>query len=464
MSLKKWTIEENKQLREENSYLREIINKLEKRVQEQEKRISELEEELRKTRIGKNSRNSSKPPSSDMSRPKRNRSLRQPSGKRPGGQPGHKGTTLNWIDTPDEIIELTPGYCNKCGCSLENAETRFLGKRQEIDIPPIHALVKEYRINGKTCPNCGHQQSGQYPEGIASKIQYGPNVVSLVAYLSVYQFVPFKRLKEIFRHVFNMEISEGTVDNMLKRMAGKSGSIYQRIKSSISESKQVGTDETSVKVNGKKNWIWTWQTALSTFLTVSESRGSKTIDSEFPYGLVNSILSSDRLAAQLKTPAKAHQLCFAHLLRDLKYLQALEDTQFSYAMEEMLKLAIYLKGEQSFYNKSDCWPLELEEDLDAMLKEDIPKASFPKTFAFRQSLVKHRRCIFTFLYNSETPPDNNASERAIRNVKVKQKVSGQFKSNENVFCILRSVIDTCKKRGIDILFALSNIAQIVPAE
>ena len=441
----------------ENKQLREIISKL-------ENRIAELEELLRKAMISKNSSNSSKPPSSDISNPKRNQSLREKSGKLTGGQPGHQGTTLLMSDTPDEIIELSPNYCNKCGCNLENEESHFEAKRQEFDIPPIQVIVKEYRRNSKKCPSCGHQQESEYPEHITNNIQYGSNVESLVSYLSVYQYLPFRRLKELFYHIFNLEISEGTIDNILRRMSEKAQPIYDKIKETILQSNQAGSDETSAKVNGIKYWIWVWQTALSTYITASESRGMKAIDSVFPDGLRSGILNTDRWAAQLKTVAAGHQLCISHLLRELNFIEEVDKTDWSKRLKELLKKGLELKKHQLEYSKNNPLVMQLEQELDILLQEKVPKESFRKTFIIQKSLKKHRDSIFTYLYNKDSPPDNNASERAIRNVKVKQKVSGQFKTGQQAFCVLRSVIDTCKKRTVDIMDALTSIANLVPAE
>ncbi len=441
----------------ENKQLREIISNL-------EKRIVFLEEELRKAMTIKNSSNSSKPPSTDISTPKRNQSLREPSGKKSGGQSGHKGTTLQMRDNPDEIIELNPNYCSKCGCNLEHEESHFESKRQEFDIPPIAVIVKEFRRNSKKCPTCGHHQESEFPKHISNNVQYGHNIESLVSYLSVYQYLPFQRLKECMQHFFKLAISEGTINNILNRMSQKAQPIYDKIQETISQSKQVGSDETGVKVNSKKYWIWIWQTALSTFLTASESRGSQTIENIFPEGLPNGILNSDRWAAQLKTVAAGHQLCIAHLLRDLKYLEQLERNDWTKRLKELLKKSLSLKEQQEEYIRGDTVSLELEQELDILLEESIPKDINSKTLALQKSLIKHRNSIFTFLYNRDTPPDNNASERAIRNVKVKQKISGQFKKGQQAFCILRSVIDTCKKRKVDIMNTLSAIAQLVPAE
>ncbi len=441
----------------ENKQLKEIISNL-------EKRIAELEEQLRRAKISKNSGNSSKPPSTDISRPGRNQSLREASGKNPGGQPGHKGTSLQMTDNPDEIVDLKADYCNKCGCSLEDVKSKLVSKRQVIDIPPVSPVVTEYRNYAKCCPKCGHHQQSSYPNGIRKSIQYGNNIEAAISYFSVYQYLPFKRMQECLKHFFNLGISQGSIDNILKRMALKANPVYTKIKETVSNSKQIGSDETSAKVKGKNWWVWVWQTSRTTFLSASESRGSKTIDTLFPNGFEHSVLNSDRWAAQLKTNAQGHQLCIAHLLRDLKYLQQLEKNKWAHRMEEVLRESLDLKEKQSEYIRNDQRALQLEEKLDVLLIEDIPKIPYTKTYALQKSLIKNRYSILTFLYNKETSPDNNASERAIRNVKVKQKVSGQFKSNENIFCILRSVIDTCLKRGVDVLYALNLISQFALTE
>jgi len=147
---------------------------------------------------------------------------------------------------------LDPNYCHKCGCNLENEESHFESKRQEFDIPPIQLIVKEHRRNSKKCPICGHHQEAEFPKGITNNAQYGPNINSIVSYLSVYQYLPFKRLRQCMKHFFKLDISEGTIDNILRRMSEKCEPIYNKIKSTILQSNQVGSDETSAKINGKK--------------------------------------------------------------------------------------------------------------------------------------------------------------------------------------------------------------------
>lgn len=466
------TLEEQvKILLEENKALKEIIKKLEKsiieqdnRIIEQDKRISELEEELRKAKISKNSGNSSKPPSTDMFTPKRNQSLREKSGKPSGGQIGHIGTTLQMSASPDTIIELNPNYCNNCGCNLEHEDSNFVSKRQEIDIPPIQATVTEYRKNSKKCPNCGNNQGTEFPQRIRNHVQYGPNIETMVSYLWANQYIPYKRLKGCLHDFFNLNLSEGTIINIIKRTAIKALFIYNEIKNYILKSAQVGSDETSVKVNGAKHWIWTWQNEYLTYLTVSTSRGMETIDSEFPNGLSNSIINTDRWAAQLKTLSAGGQICTSHLLRDLNYIESVDNNDWANKFKELIYKGLKLKKQQSEYTKDNQLVVELGNQLDILLKEEIPKDKYKKSFSLQKSLLKVKDKLLTFLYHKDVPPDNNGSERAIRNVKVKQKVSGQFKSGQQDFCILRSVIDTAKKRDVDVWHTLSSIANLALAE
>ena len=186
-------IAEIKQLRDKISKFEIRIAEQDNRIAEQDKfiviqanRILELEDQLRRTKLSKNSSNSSKPPSSDMFTVKRNQSLRESSGKKSGGQPGHKGTTLKMSANPDEVIKLVPEYCNICGGSLCNEVEEFQSKRQVVDIPPVRPIITEYQKYRKCCPQCGHSQETDFPSGVTNNIQYGANVEAAIAYFSIY--------------------------------------------------------------------------------------------------------------------------------------------------------------------------------------------------------------------------------------------------------------------------------------
>ena len=454
--------EENQQLRLENQQLRLENQELKERIITLEKLAGDLQSQINRLTIKKNSSNSSIPPSTDLTR--MSRSLRTPSGKKSGGQKGHAGSTLTMTEMPDEIHKLIPDYCNHCGKELTEIEAQFESKRQVVEIPPIMPVYVEFQSYSKTCI-CGHKQIGDYPSGVTNHIQYGASVEAIIGYQSVYQFTPFKRLHELFTHYFHLPISEGSIDNILKRLSAKALPIYHAIKRQIEKSKQVGSDETGAKINGKKAWVWTWQNVLATFISISLSRGQVTIQKLFPKGFINAILNSDRWRAQINTYAKGHQLCTSHLLRELKYLVQLEKTSWAERLKQLLLKAIELKKKCAEYARDNLDVVEIEYAMDLLLSETIEKSKSPKTLNLQESLTEYRTYIFPFLYYAEVPPDNNGSERAIRNIKVKQKVSGQFKTGYEAFCILRSVIDTCKKSNTDVFEALGLIAQmpILPA-
>lgn len=428
--------------------------RLEARVVDLEALVKELLSQISRLTIKKNSSNSSIPPSIDLLR--KNRSLRTQSGKKPGGQKGHTGTTLTMIETPDEIHKLIPDYCNECGEGLEDIEAQFESKRQVVEIPPIKPLYIEYQSHSKIC-TCGYKQIGDYPCNVTNHIQYGASVEAMIGYYSVYQYTPFKRLSKLFKHCFNLPISQGSIDNKLKRLAVKALPVYQAIKAQIEMSTQVGGDETGAKINGKKGWIWTWQNEVVTFISASFNRGYETIEKLFPKGFVNAILNSDRWNPQLKTHAKGHQLCTSHLLRDLKYLIELEKSKWAESMKQLLLKAIELKRQYAQYASDNPLVMEIENMMDVLVAEQLDKS---KTLTFQKSMIKNREYIFTFLYYAEVPPDNNGSERAVRTIKVKQKVSGQFKTGQDAFCIIRSVIDTCIKNKVDVFETLKRIAQM----
>lgn len=419
----------------------------------------QLKERLSIFETPKNSNNSSIPPSKDENRPVR-KSLREKSGRKPGGQKSHNGTTLQMIDNPDKTEMLVSDYCQSCGNDLRHIETRFVSKRQVVDLPEIRPTYTEYQCFSRKC-TCGHEQIADYPSHVTNHIQYGSTVEAAVGYYSVYQYLPYKRMSELFLHVYNLPISEGTIGNMLKRLGERVLPIYDSIQDAVAKSKTaVGGDETGAKVNGKKFWAWIWQTVMFSYIVVSESRGKKVIDLVFPGGFANAVLVSDRWRSHINTYARGHQLCFAHLLRELNYLIELEATAWAASIKTLFKRAIELKRKIPEYSKDDYRTLEIETSFNKLLKETLNKDKTPKTLTFQKSLRDNRDSLFTFLYNKDVPPDNNGSERGVRNFKVKLKISGQFKTGHNAFAKIRSVIDTCKKNDISVLHALKLVAQM----
>ena len=426
------------------------------------KLIEQLQAEIALLKGGKDSRTSSTSPSHDLGRSNKI-SLRVSSGKKSGGQLGHKGCTHLLSDTPDEIIDHHPLACAHCGCSLQNVDSSSFASRQLVDIPPTAPIYIEHRSHVKLCPLCGIKNCGLFPERIQAPIQYGAGVEAMVGYLSVYQVLPYKRITELFNDFFGLRLSEGSVDNFLDRLAQKATPAYEAIQTEIQQSLVVGSDETGCRVNGKKHWFHVWQNNLLTFIVSFASRGHKVIEEYFPGNFIHSFYISDCWASQLKVKALAHQLCLAHLLRELSNFATNLNSQWSANMKDLFLRAIELKNNMTVedYQNPPQEVAQINEELDQQLKVDYSKFH-QKEQAFIKRLIKHRQSIFAFLNYPNVPPDNNASERAIRNVKVKTKVSGQFRNEDGKgadrYAKIRSIIDTTIKNGQDIYTTLVCLA------
>lgn len=428
---------------------------LKQRVLDMEQVVLDLIKKVEQMSVRKDSQNSSKPPSSDYGR--KNKSLRTKSDRKAGGQAGHKGTTLKMTDSPDHIGPLVPFFCVVCSKALDISAAKLVERRQVVDIPPIKAEVTEFRAYGIVC-GCGRHQVASFPQGVDNHIQYGPNIAALTVYHNVYQYIPFKRLQHFFTHICHLPLSMGTLENIVVRMADKARPIWDGFRPTLEQSKAVGSDETGAKVNGKKQWIWVWQSAIITFLAISASRGAAVVSTLFPNGFPLATICSDRWNAQLKTNAKNHQLCLAHLLRELVYLIQTENTPWAAQFKELLLNAIKLKQKNEAYPQNHPLVIQIEKQLDDLLGQTIDDEYALKTLTLKKSMTKYRAFIFPFLYDPLIEYDNNASERCIRNVKVKLKVSGQFKNGQQHYCILRSIIDTTIKNGQSVFDAIAAIA------
>jgi transposase len=439
-----------------------LIQTLQHTINEQAAIIVKLKERISVLENKKNSNNSHIPPTQDQNRPKKNQSLREPTDRKVGGQLGHEGSTLECSKVIDSVVKHSPIKCSNCGNSLENYEEHFVNKRQLIDIPVIALQCIEHQVYKKQC-SCGCTTVSDFPKHVASPVQYGPNVESIVGYMYARQYLPYARAKEFFNDVMGLSISTGGINNILQRIAQKALPMYEAIKERIEQATCVGADETGLKINSKNHWAWTWQNDKLTYIVCAASRGFKTIKETFENGLPNAALVHDRWAAQFQTNTKAHQICTAHLLRDLNFLTQLYKDQCLWAKEfkGLLKEAIKLKKELTTadYYYPNIKRDVLFERLDLWLKYTIDK-QHKESITLQKKLLVQRNCILYFLLQSNVPPDNNGSERAIRNIKVKQKISGQFKNlqNANVFAIIRSIIDTTIKNGQNVLNALKLIA------
>jgi transposase len=305
----------------------DIICDLHTMVDSLTKTVKTLQDEVAQLKNPKNSNNSSLPPSHDLFQNK-NQSLREKSNRKSGGQKGHKGKTLQMSSNPDSVVVHKPQpQCPQCGKNHNNDQLKLKSRRQVVDIPVIKANITEHQVFEAQCC-CGHILSGDFPNEVSAPVQYGNNIVALTAYLHSRQYIPYSRLSELLKSMTNIKMSEGTIFNILNKAANAVLPLYRAIKDEVEKSTVVGGDESGVKVENKKYWAWTWQTIKATYIVISKSRGFVTVSDNFPNGFPNATYVSDSLSAQLKTFAAGHQLCLAHLIRELNYFNEIYDCKW----------------------------------------------------------------------------------------------------------------------------------------
>jgi len=413
----------------------------------------------------KDSHNSSIPPSKDSLAAQADkskkllatRSLRENQGKSNGGQSGHKGTTLEMASEPDSIIEHKPHFCTRCGGDLSAIQGSVVEIRQVFDVPmPILPIVTEHQLIGIQC-SCGHCCQTDFPKEVRSRVSYGTNVRALVTYLSCIQCIPYKRLTEVLRDCFGITLSQGTIDNILKNMSDKSLGVYNEIRNRVEQSNVVGADETGENINGELHWMWAWQTDKLTYIYSDKSRGKLAIDNQFKNGLSRSILVTDRHSSYFNMNVADHQICLAHILRELTFLTELDTKQtWSSELAKLIREAIHKRKTESWENIDRNSILNKFQNLLTICTDNLHQ----KIIALIKSLTKYKAYVFKFLFDPDVPYENNACERAVRNLKVKQKVSGMFKSQQgaNAYCQIHSIAQTAKKNNQNPFLAILAVA------
>ena len=404
----------------------------------------------------KNSSNSSVPPSQESIAARelrRTKSLRKPSGKPSGGQPGHKGSTLQSVSTPDRIVKHEPACCKCCGRPLDGIESRKIRKTQIVDIKFVVETTEEQYYE-KVC-QCGCVNNCDAPN---CRIKYGDNIRALVSYLNVVQCIPFKRIAELISDLCGQRISEGTVQNILKGNSAKSDKTYDEIRKRIECAPVVGADETGAAVGKQLHWNWIFQTDALTYVYQLKSRGQEAVDSKFPNGLPHSTLVTDRKQTYFKMNVKDHQVCLAHLLRNAEYLNELDARQdWSRRFIHLLAHAIDLRRNKTITQRKI---KVLKTKMKNLLGESLSHLD-DEFERFKKGILKVKDYLFTFLSNPLVPYDNNASERGVRKIKVKQKVSGCFRTDSGAddFAKLHSIVETAMKNGNSKFNAILAVVQ-----
>lgn len=418
---------DNNALKKENADLRERLSKYED------------------PQPPKNSGNSSVPPSKERMGDeikRRTSSLRVKSGKKPGGQPGHEGSTRMMSPQPDETEDMQPNYCRECGRELSDIDG-VEEYREECVGVRITPVVKRLRFLNKTC-TCGCCNRVEYTRR-KNPVYLSSEIRALVVYLNIVMCMPYNRIKSFLHDVMSIDISEGSIRNFTEDAGDKADAICERIASELVKSPVAGADESGFYVNGKLNWAWILQNPRLTLTWIANGRGAKEMDDRFGKdALENTVLTTDRHSAYFSMKVKGHQICIAHLLRNLNYLNELDKNQnWSSRLQELLRKAVHWRNTNpETAADTSIWM----ESLDKLLNENLDK--FKKPFRqLRNSLRKLKDHVFHFLKDPRVPSHNNASEGGIRILKVKQKRSGGFRSQTGAedFMAIHSVTDTAKK-------------------
>lgn len=449
-------------------------------LEKSSKRIKELEDQK-----AKNSRNSSKPPSTDGKKKPKPKSLRKKTGRKTGGQRGHKGHNLKRAEKPDETHRHTVDHCEACGCCLEDQESDRVEKRQVHDLPPIRLIVTEHQVERKTC-TCGHVNKAEFPEGINAPVQYGQRVRATVVYLMNYQHLPFKRTSELFDALFGQSISEGTLANILTQAADLLKQPLEKIKQYITQSAVVNFDETGANVTGNNSyWIHVAGTEDATYYVAHAKRGHEAFDDidilpNFDGRAVHDCWSSYFLYSCI------HALCNAHILRELIFVFEQFHQPWAKQMIDCLldiKMNVdtaRISGEKMLSPQDIVTFKTRFEDIikQGYSQNKLPKpkprtkkkrgrVAKPKPYNLVARLDKYQTAVLAFMYDFNVPFDNNSAERDVRMVKLQQKISGMFRtvSGAETFCTIRSYISTARKNAqniIDSLNAVYNGTPFVP--
>ena len=330
-------------------------------------RIAELEHGAKP--IVKTSANSGIPPSKNPIGVPRTQSQRKPSGRKTGGQKGHQGSTRLQSGNVTGTERWYPAdVCPECGMPLDMEAAIITATRQVVDIPlPIMATVVNHLQMQVKC-TCGHCCKGRFPESVNAPVSYGPNIMAMTSYLSTYQNVPFKRLTHLFETIFGLHISEGSVSNMLIAMRKLSKTPYEMIRRKVAAGKVAGADETGVNVNGRNSWLWAFQNAAATFLAFDGSKGQGVVNKNFsPEEKGGTVWVTDRWPAYFMGDVgmEDHQICIAHLLRNLTYTAlAFPDDAWSMDMLDLLRDSVHQRHQG---NIGQDVRTKMEERLDELL-------------------------------------------------------------------------------------------------
>ena len=416
-----------------------LVEGLVRRLAAVEGRVAALED-----RLALDSHNSSKPPSSDLGRPKpAPRSLRPApgtTGLAPGGQPGHPGTTLRLVAAPDRLALHRPAQCAACGARLApgaRQERLDMERRQVLELPPPRLAVVEHRVVRVTCAACGAETAGRFPAGVAQPVQYGDRLKAVGVYLHAYQLVPYARTQELLEDLFGAAPAEGTLQAAEATCCAALAAPEAAIARALRGAACAGFDETGVRVAGRREWLHVACTAALTHSGVHPKRGRRATDA---LGILPGFAGTavhDAYPSYLHYPGCAHALCNAHVLRELVFLHEQHHQAWADELATLLVTAKDLADAARAAGQAHVDPITraaITAHYDHLLWQGwaanpwtAPPADRPrrrgrppqtKAQNLLDRLRAHRDSVLAFLHDLRVPFDNHQAERDLRMLKV----------------------------------------------
>jgi transposase len=469
------------------------IENLSQEIDRLKHQLARLKQELRETRSDnhrlrrrnaelealatKDSHNSSRPPSTDRPWAKRTKSLRRPLGRRPGGQIGHPGHTLRLTQKPTRVITYRPAQCRHCLSSLREGQRTGTEVRQVVDLLPVRLRVTEHRAEVVCCPACGRRTKAEFPESVRARVQYGPSILARALYLHDYQLLPSARTAEAMKELFGCPLSAGTLTTAVRQYAAGLVETELKIKRQLRCSSVIHADETGLLVAKRLHYVHVASTARLTHYGTDARRGKRAIDEIGVLPEYRGTLVHDGWLSYTFYPKCRHALCCAHLLSELTYFEELSEETKAWA-GPLKELLLEMKGEtervcaqggkrldhEQLMSLTESYDRLVAEGLRAQLPPESPEQVCKQGRNLLLRLERRKGEVLRFLVDFSVPFDNNQAERDLRMIKLQQKTSGCFRTEEGVhrFCRIRSYLSTTRKHGHCVLEALEGACRGKP--